>query len=144
MAQTITGLLAAIVLIASLVAVYLVTKSQRVEKSIETLGSLVDTLTKGNADLRAEASYREQQHQLERVADKNACDNALAAERAARQLETLACQREISMMQGKVDALTTNIAEVIATAVLRTIDHASSAESTTVAMTVTKPATGEL
>jgi len=117
----ITGLLAAIVLIASVAAVYLVTKSKRVEASVDVLGKLVDTLTKGNADLRATLEHRETQHQAERLADKAECDVALAGERDARKAEHLQCQKDIASLQGKVDVLTTNIADVIATAVVAAV-----------------------
>ena len=121
MTDTIAGLLASIVLVASVAAVYLVTKSKRVEASIDVLGKLVDTLTTGNTELRALMVQREVEHQHERAADLAACDDALASERQARQAEHLQCQKDIAALQGKVDVLTTNIAEVIATAVVAAV-----------------------
>lgn len=121
MTDAITGLLAAIVLIASLAAIYLVTKSKRVQDSIDVLGKLVDTLTTGNGELRAQMAHQEREHQAERAADKAECDKAIDAEREARRVEHLKCQQDIAALQGKVEVLTTNIADVIATAVVAAV-----------------------
>ena len=147
MTDALPALLASIVLVASLAAVYLVTKSKRVEASIDVLGQLVDTLTTGNVELRATLEQRERQHQADRATDKAACDDALAAEREARRVEHLKCQKDIAALEGKVDVLTTNIADVIATAVVAAVSiqtavqgpgHATT-ESTTKSITTTKP-----
>lgn len=116
--SSLAAVVSLVVLVSSLFAVYLVTKSKRVEASITVLGQLVDSLTKGNADLRATLAHQEHQHQQDRKADMAVCDAALAQERSERRIEHLACQKEVSLLQGKVDVLTTNLAEVIASAVI--------------------------
>ncbi len=97
--SSIAGAVATLVLIASVVAVYLVTKSKRVEASVDVLGKLVDTLSTGNDELRALIKDKEQAHQMERAA----------------------CQKEIATLQGKVEVLTTNIADGIASAVISAV-----------------------
>lgn len=121
MTDTIVGLLAAIVLVASCAAIYLVTKSKRVEKSLEVLGQLVDTLTTGNTELRALMAAKEVEHQMQRAHDKAECDHVIDAEREARRAEHMVCQKDIAALQGKVDVLTTNVADVIATAVIAAV-----------------------
>ena len=142
MLAPLSAALAFVVLIASVIAVVVVTRSKRVETALKVMGDSVDTISTANRELREMADLRAAQYEANRVADQKACDEALAAERNARIADNLECATQIAKLQGKVDVLTGDVGDMIATAVLRTIAHAGSSvtESTTIATTTTKPA----
>jgi hypothetical protein len=144
---TLSAALAFVVLIASVIAVVLVTRSKRVETALKVIGESVDTISTANRELRDMIEQRAVQYAANRLADKQACDEALAAEREARQADNLACAKDIATLQGKVDVLTGDMGDMIATAVLRTIAQTSgqttsdtATVATTVATTTTRPA----
>ena len=122
LSAVVSAIAGAVLLVATVIAVYLVTKSKRVETSLRIMGESVDVLSTANAELRSIIDQNEATYKWQRAEDRRKCDQALAEEVEARRKENIDCNTKIATLQGKVDALTTNIADVISTAVLKTLE----------------------
>lgn len=112
----------ALQIILSLVAVIASGVSALVYGKFKVMESSIDTFTAANTELRTAVEFEQNQ----RLRDKDQCDVAIAKERERRERDRSECDRQVAQLQGRVDALTGNIGDVIAGAVLKTLEVQSS------------------
>lgn len=109
---------AALQIVLSVVAVIASGVSALVYGKFKVMQASIDTFTASNTELRQAVEFEQSQRKI----DREQCDDAIAQETKRRENDRTECARQVANLQGKVDALTGNIGDVIAGAVLKTLE----------------------